>query len=105
MLVKLGIWAALVAMLTFPSGAGAQFYGAGPWCAVVNTGTGNVQWDCSYASLEHCQPNVIAGNGGFCNLNPSYASAGSVYGPNCRITVRRVWRHGHPVAIRRRACW
>jgi hypothetical protein len=33
----------------------------------------NVVWDCIYPSIEACRPNVIAGNRGFCNLNPSYA--------------------------------
>ena len=45
-----------------------------PWCAVVNTGTGNVVWDCSYRSIEACRPNVLAGNRGFCNLNPRTAA-------------------------------
>jgi hypothetical protein len=44
----------------------------GPWCAVVNTGTGNVIWDCQYNSLEECVPNVLTGNRGFCNVNPAF---------------------------------
>jgi len=47
-------------------------YGDGPWCAVVNIGGGNVVWDCHYRSVEECRPNVIAGNRGFCNLNPAW---------------------------------
>jgi hypothetical protein len=43
-----------------------------PWCAVISLGTGNVYWDCQYRSVEECVPNVLAGNRGFCNHNPSY---------------------------------
>jgi Protein of unknown function (DUF3551) len=50
----------------------AQFYGPGPWCAVVNKGLGNMYWDCQYWSLQQCVPNVLAGNRGWCNLNPSF---------------------------------
>ena len=50
----------------------AQFYGPGPWCAVVNVGLGNMQWDCRYWSAQQCAPNVLAGNRGFCNVNPSF---------------------------------
>jgi hypothetical protein len=44
-----------------------------PWCAVVSLGTGSVYWDCQYNSIEECRPNVIAGNRGFCNLNPRWS--------------------------------
>ena len=43
-----------------------------PWCAVMNYGTGSMYWDCSYATIEACTPNVIAGNRGFCNRTPYY---------------------------------
>ena len=46
-----------------------------PWCAVMNYGTGSMYWDCSYATIEACTPNVIAGNRGFCNRNPYYTGA------------------------------
>jgi hypothetical protein len=49
----------------------AQAYGNAPWCAVTNEGQ-DVHWDCQYASIEQCYPNVIAGNRGFCNQNPAY---------------------------------
>jgi len=42
------------------------------WCAVYSQGRGAVYWDCQYNSIEACQPNVIAGNRGFCNLNPRF---------------------------------
>jgi hypothetical protein len=44
----------------------------GPWCAVVNIGTGNVIWDCQYNSIEECVPHVLSGNRGFCNVNPAF---------------------------------
>jgi hypothetical protein len=50
----------------------SQAYGDAPWCAVVSTGAGDVEWDCHYYSVQECRPNVIAGNRGFCNLNPWY---------------------------------
>jgi Protein of unknown function (DUF3551) len=62
----------LLAVETHP--AFAQFYGPGPWCAVVNIGTGNVVWECQYWSYQHCVQNVLAGNRGFCNQNPSFVA-------------------------------
>ncbi len=54
-------------------------YGDAPWCAVVSLGSGEMHWECYYRTVEECQPHVIAGNRGFCNLNPygsgPYASA------------------------------
>ncbi len=43
-----------------------------PWCAVLMFGAGDVVWDCQYSSVEECRPNVIAGNRGFCNMNPAW---------------------------------
>jgi hypothetical protein len=43
----------------------AQFYGPGPWCAVVDRGFGSVYWDCRYRSLAECRPNVLAVIAGF----------------------------------------
>ena len=45
--------------------------GTAPWCAVIATGNGNDHWDCQYGSIEECRPNVLAGNRGWCNPNPS----------------------------------
>jgi hypothetical protein len=53
-------------------------YGNAPWCAVQNFGAGEVVWDCEYRSVEECQPQVIAGNRGFCNPNPSWTPPLSV---------------------------
>jgi len=55
-----------------PQPAFAQLYGPAPWCAVVNVGMGNMYWDCQYWSVQQCAPNVLAGNRGFCNPNPSF---------------------------------
>jgi len=46
--------------------------GAAPWCAVVSLGNDDVYWDCQYPTFEACRPNVLAGNRGFCNLNPAW---------------------------------
>ena len=52
--------------------AQAGSYGNAPWCAVQNLGAGDVTWDCEFRSAEDCIPHVIAGNRGFCNMNPSF---------------------------------
>ena len=64
----LSIAALVIAAVSFT--AGATRAAKGPWCANINIGTGNVYEDCQYWSFEACQPNVLAGNHGFCNLNP-----------------------------------
>ena len=63
--------AAVAAALCFDVPA-SQAYGDAPWCAVVSVGQGDVVWDCHYHSVEECRPNVIAGNRGFCNMNPAW---------------------------------
>jgi hypothetical protein len=70
---------ALLAVMSFGPRA-AQAY-EGPWCAVIDTGTGNIYWDCQYYSLEECQPHVLAGNRGFCNRNPRYHGYERRYAP------------------------
>jgi hypothetical protein len=62
--------AVFVAALVF-SLRPAQAYGSAPWCAVIDVGWGDVVWDCQYHTFEACVPNVLAGNRGFCNLNPA----------------------------------
>jgi hypothetical protein len=49
----------------------AYAFGDAPWCAVIGLGPGDVYWDCQYSTFEACVPNVLAGNRGFCNLNPN----------------------------------
>ena len=69
------IWAAAgaAAALSFavPS-SHAGTIGNAPWCAVVNQGMGDMVWDCEYWTEQQCVPNVLAGNRGFCNINPYY---------------------------------
>jgi hypothetical protein len=60
-------------------------FGEAPWCAVINIGTGEVYWDCQYRTFEACVPNVIAGNRGFCNVNP--------YGPGPGLAASRPPHH------------
>src|SRR5262249_18218609 len=62
----IGALAAVTSFGTSPS----QAFGDAPWCAVINIGPGTVYWDCQYRTVEQCVPNVLAGNRGFCNLNP-----------------------------------
>jgi hypothetical protein len=62
--------AAFVAATCFEAPASYAF-GDAPWCAVIENGSGDVYWDCEYLTLEACVPNVLAGNRGFCNLNPA----------------------------------
>ena len=50
----------------------AGSFGNAPWCAVQNLGAGDVVWDCEFRSAEECAPHVIAGNRGFCNINPAF---------------------------------
>jgi hypothetical protein len=42
---------------------------------VQNLGAGDVVWDCEFRTAEACAPHVIAGNRGFCNINPSFCAA------------------------------
>ena len=64
--------AGLGAALLLGAGPASARYPEAPWCAVVSLGTGNVYWDCRYSSFEQCRPNVLAGNRGFCNVNPAF---------------------------------
>ena len=83
------IGVAVVALSFEVSPGHAAYFGNAPWCAVVNTGAGNIEWDCEYASVAACQPNVIAGNRGFCQLNPYFSPAPPYGGPY----VKRARRH------------
>ena len=66
----LSIMALLIAALSFDTRATRA--AEGPWCANINIGTGNVYEDCQYYSFEVCQPVILAGNRGFCNVNPRW---------------------------------
>jgi hypothetical protein len=50
--------------------ASALTLGHAPWCAVAETSPGNMEWDCDFQSAAECAPHVVAGNRGFCNMNP-----------------------------------
>jgi hypothetical protein len=69
-LARLTIAFAAIAVATCLGTSSGRAYGDAPWCAVINIGAGTVYWDCQYRTVEECVPNVIAGNRGFCNLNP-----------------------------------
>jgi hypothetical protein len=66
----LSVISTLAALLFVAQPAAADYYGA-PWCAVIAMGDGDMQWDCEYRTIEECRPNVLAGNRGWCNLNPA----------------------------------
>lgn len=66
----LPVAAALTAFLIFDAAPVRAV--EGPWCAFINVGTGNVYEDCQYYSLAACVPTVLAGNRGFCNVNPRW---------------------------------
>jgi hypothetical protein len=66
----LSIAAVVTAMAAFE--APPAYSAEGPWCAFINIGTGNVYEDCQYYSIEACRSNVLAGNRGFCNINPRW---------------------------------
>jgi hypothetical protein len=79
--------ATVVAGSVLDSPAGNAF-GNAPWCAVISIGQDDVYWDCQYRTVEECVPNVIAGNRGFCNLNP--------YGPGpaaVAVPPKRHYKH------------
>ena len=83
------------AVLAFEVSAGdAAYIGNAPWCAVVNIGAGDVEWDCEYPSVQACAPNVVAGNRGFCGLNPYY-SPNSPAPPYGATHIRRARRSTH----------
>jgi Protein of unknown function (DUF3551) len=65
----LAIAVAIAALAFGARGASAR---EAPWCAISPMGPGDVIKDCVYWSLEACVPYVIAGNRGFCNLNPRF---------------------------------
>jgi len=85
--------ATAVGLLLLEGSPGRTAYlGEAPWCAVMEVGAADVEWDCEYASVAACAPNVVAGNRGFCALNPYYSPA-----PHC-VAARpksRTGRHIH----------
>ena len=73
--ILLVIAAAAVFLLLESSSGRAAYIGEAQWCAVMEVGAADVEWDCEYASVAACSPNVVAGNRGFCALNPYYPAA------------------------------
>jgi hypothetical protein len=71
-LAKLIFGIAAIAAATSFGTSTSRAYGDAPWCAVITIGTGTVYWDCQYPTFEACYHlgNILAGNKGFCNLNP-----------------------------------
>jgi hypothetical protein len=69
---KLTIGVAALVTATWFGTSSSHASGKAPWCAVINTGQGSVYWDCQYPTFEACYHlgNILAGNRGFCNLNP-----------------------------------
>ena len=70
----------------------AATYGYAPWCAVTNLGADEMDWDCEYASAAQCAPAVVAGNRGFCNINPYFVPG---YPPAAPWPYARHHRHRH----------
>src|SRR5215469_4262454 len=79
---------AIIAAVTCLGAASGRAAGDAPWCAVINIGQGTVYWDCQYPTFEACYHlgNILAGNRGFCNLNPWP-------GPS-QVSPTRLKRHG-----------
>ena len=57
----------------------ANLYGESPWCAVTDDG-GRILWDCEYETVDACRPAVLAGNRGFCAINPYWRRYPTPYG-------------------------
>src|SRR5258708_22300210 len=87
--------AAFAALLSLdgPAAHAAAPWRENPWCAVIDYGDGGVTWECNYRTFEECYPNVLAGNKGFCNLNPAgpgpQAAAAAAYQPHRKRHVQR----------------
>jgi hypothetical protein len=71
-LAKLTFGVAALAAATSFGTSPSHASGNAPWCAVIEIGTGSIYWDCQYPTFEACYHlgNILAGNRGFCNLNP-----------------------------------
>jgi hypothetical protein len=77
----------MVLVLGTGPAAARQAY-QGQWCAITSQGRGVVE-HCQYNSIEACRPNVIAGNRGFCGLNPRWE------GNNAPAAVPRARKKRH----------
>lgn len=90
------LWAmaGAAAMLLLEISSSQALVGEAPWCAVLEVGTGEMYWDCEYQTAAQCAPNVVAGNRGFCNVNPYY-KPGVAAAP---AATRHYSRHKRPPA-------
>ena len=63
---------AIITAVTCLGAAPGRAFGDAPWCAVINIGKDSVYQDCQYRSFDDCyrRGNILAGNRGFCNVNP-----------------------------------
>ena len=52
------IFAAVATLAGVFFGPAARAY-EGPWCAVIERGTGSVYWDCQYHSFDDCYRRAI----------------------------------------------
>jgi hypothetical protein len=89
---KLLIGAVFIAAMLFDLRPAPASEDVAPWCAVVSLGWGDAYWDCRYASIEACRPDVIAGNRGFCRQNPAWPGS---YG-QAEVPRRHAKRHSRP---------
>jgi hypothetical protein len=48
----------------------AATYGDDKWCAVSNDGGDAINWNCQFDTVDDCSPAILAGNRGFCAINP-----------------------------------
>jgi hypothetical protein len=64
--------AVILAGLTLASCAGSGRLREGPWCAVTDSGYGNMSENCYLPSFDACRSEVLAGNRGHCVQNPRW---------------------------------
>jgi hypothetical protein len=67
----------------------AALWGYAKWCAVTNNGGNDMMWECVYDDAQECQPFIIAGNRGFCSLNPYFGSKDQAEDPYDDWRARR----------------
>jgi hypothetical protein len=68
-----GLAAAACLFMAFATTPGqAALWGHAEWCAVTDNGSGDMMWECVYDTAAECQPFILAGNRGFCSLNPHW---------------------------------
>ena len=66
-LARLAISIVALATATSFGTSSSHAFGDAPWCAVINTGQGDVYWDCQYPTFEACYHlgNILAGIAAF----------------------------------------